>query len=97
MDPYRLCSTFCFRASLMESKYCREKLDEFSHVDTGYKYIELLSHGDYTNPFWTDFSDQPPLVGYFYGTTLTEIIQEKLQGSICNTRRTPLVKAYKHT
>ncbi len=58
---------FAFALRLWNLNAAGQTWDEFSQLDTGYKYIEFILHGDFSDPFWTDFPDQPPLARYFYG------------------------------
>ncbi len=58
---------FAFALRLWNLNMAGRTWDEFSHVDTGFRYIQMISHGDFTDPFWTNFPDQPPIARYFYG------------------------------
>ena len=41
--------------------------DEPAYVETGYQFVDLAFHGNFTDPFWYIQSDHPPLIRYAYG------------------------------
>jgi 4-amino-4-deoxy-L-arabinose transferase-like glycosyltransferase len=41
--------------------------DEQSIVEKGYNFVQLASKGDFSNPYWYDNPDHPPLSNYLYG------------------------------
>ena len=40
--------------------------DESAYVEYGYKFLQLVKKGDFTNSYWYRTSDEPPLVRYIY-------------------------------
>lgn len=40
--------------------------DEGAYVEYGYKFLQLVKKGDFTNAYWYKTSDEPPLVRYIY-------------------------------
>jgi len=40
--------------------------DENAYVEYGYKFLQLVKKGDFTNDYWYKTSDEPPLVRYIY-------------------------------
>src|ERR687891_2512926 len=41
--------------------------DEQNIVEKGYNFVQLALNKDFSNPFWYDNPDHPPLSNYLYG------------------------------
>jgi 4-amino-4-deoxy-L-arabinose transferase-like glycosyltransferase len=41
--------------------------DEGAYVEAGYHFFDLFRKGNFSDPFWYEQSDHPPLARYFYG------------------------------
>lgn len=41
--------------------------DEPAYVSTGYKYVQLIRDRNFSDPFWYELADHPPLIRYVYG------------------------------
>jgi hypothetical protein len=41
--------------------------DEQNIVEKGYNFVQLTLNKDFSNPFWYDNPDHPPLSNYLYG------------------------------
>lgn len=42
--------------------------DESAYVEQGYVFIDLIRQGNFTDPFWYNNFDHPPLARYLYGS-----------------------------
>lgn len=42
--------------------------DEQNIIEKGYDFVQLALHNDFSNKFWYDTPDHPPLSNYLYGT-----------------------------
>lgn len=45
--------------------------DEVAYVRQGYHYVELARKFNFSDPFWYELSDHPPLIRYVYGLVST--------------------------
>ena len=41
--------------------------DEGAYVEMGYRFVQLIQKGDFTNSYWYKTSDAPPFARYVYG------------------------------
>lgn len=55
--------------------------DEFTYVEWGYNFINLVQKGDFSNPYWYKTSGSPPVSRYLYGVaSLLDINHFDLKG-----------------
>ncbi|MBI4009257.1 glycosyltransferase family 39 protein [Candidatus Roizmanbacteria bacterium] len=58
---------FSFSLRLWNLNEMGRTWDEVAYVERGYRLVELVRRGDFTNSYWYEWPDNPPLARYVYG------------------------------